>query len=90
VRSALGKDKFATICAACHGADGKGNQTIGAPNLTDAVWLFGSSEATITETIMKGRTSVMPAHKDFLGEAKAHLLAAYVWGLSNPSRPPAR
>jgi cytochrome c oxidase cbb3-type subunit 3 len=85
VRAALGKDKFTTICAACHGADGKGNHAIGAPNLTDAVWLHGSSEAMITETIMKGRTSLMPAHKDFLGEAKVHLLAAYVYGLSNPA-----
>jgi len=84
VRAALGKDKFSTICAACHGADGKGNPALGAPNLTDAIWLHGSAEATIIETIMRGRTSLMPAHKDFLGEAKVHLLAAYVYGLSNP------
>jgi cytochrome c oxidase cbb3-type subunit 3 len=90
VRAALGKDKFTTICAACHGAEGKGNQALGAPNLTDSIWLFGGSEATIVETITKGRTSVMPAHKDFLGQAKAHLLAAYVYGLSNPSPSPAR
>lgn len=81
-RAARGKEKFATICAACHGPDGKGNQAIGAPNLTDKVWLYGSSEDTIFETITKGRTNKMPAHKDFLGEAKVHLLAAYIYGLS--------
>lgn len=84
IRAARGKEKFVTICAACHGADGKGNQQLGAPNLTDQIWLFGSSEASIIETISKGRNSVMPAHKDFLGEAKVHILAAYVYSLSNP------
>jgi cytochrome c oxidase cbb3-type subunit 3 len=84
IRAARGKEKFATICAACHGPDGRGNQQIGAPNLTDQIWLHGSSEASIIETISKGRNSVMPAHKDFLGEAKVHILAAYVYGLSNP------
>lgn len=82
-RAARGKEKFDTICAACHTAAGTGNQLIGAPNLTDKIWLYGGSEATIIETISKGRNSVMPAHKDFLGEAKVHLLAAYVWSLSN-------
>jgi len=84
IRAARGKQKFDTICAACHGADGKGNQQIGAPNLTDQIWLHGSSEASIIETISKGRNSVMPAHKDFLGEARVHILAAYVYSLSNP------
>jgi len=84
IRAARGKEKFVTICAACHGPDGKGNQQIGAPNLTDQIWLHGSSEASIIETISKGRNSVMPAHKDFLGEAKVHILAAYVYSLSNP------
>ncbi len=79
--AARGKDKF-TVCAACHGPDGKGNQTIGAPNLTDNIWLFGGSEKTVMETIIKGRISQMPAHKDLLGEAKVHLLAAYVYSLS--------
>jgi len=81
VLAAKGKEKFA-VCAACHGADGKGNQQIGAPNLTDDVWLFGGSERTVMETITGGRVSQMPAHKDFLGEAKVHLLAAYVYSLS--------
>jgi cytochrome c oxidase cbb3-type subunit III len=79
--AAKGKEKFA-ICAACHGTEGKGNQQIGAPNLTDKIWLFGGSEKTIIETITMGRVSQMPAHKDFLGEAKVHLLAAYVYSLS--------
>ncbi len=77
-----GKDRFAAVCSACHGADGKGNQAMGAPNLTDKVWLYGSKEDALVETITKGRTNRMPAHKDFLGEAKVHLLAAYVYTLS--------
>jgi len=85
VRAARGKENFAANCAACHGPEGKGNQQIGAPNLTDKIWLYDSSEATLIEGISKGRNNVMPAHKDFLGEAKVHVLAAYVWGLSNPN-----
>ncbi|HEY6241083.1 MAG TPA: c-type cytochrome, partial [Burkholderiales bacterium] len=81
--AARGKEKFA-VCAACHGADGKGNPQLGAPNLTDDIWLFGSGEAAIIEAITKGRISVMPPHKEFLGEAKVHILAAYVYSLSNP------
>lgn len=81
--AARGKARFA-LCAGCHGADGKGNMALGAPNLTDAVWLYGSSEATLIETIAKGRSSVMPAHREFLGEARSHVLAAYVFGLSTP------
>ena len=83
-RAERGKAKFQTICAACHGPEGKGNPMIGAPNLTDKVWLYGSSEATIIETITKGRVNKMPAHRDFLGEPRVHLLAAYVYGLSHP------
>lgn len=80
--AAAGRDKFATYCAACHQADGKGTQAMGAPNLTDKVWLYGGSEATIIETITKGRNGHMPAQLDKLGAAKVHLLAAYVYGLS--------
>jgi cytochrome c oxidase cbb3-type subunit 3 len=82
VRAGRGKDIFTTNCAACHGPDGKGNQAIGAPNLTDHTWLYGSSEATVIETITKGRTNQMPTWKNFLGQAKVHLLTAYVYGLS--------
>jgi cytochrome c oxidase cbb3-type subunit III len=81
--AAVGKEKFMQICAACHGADGKGNQAIGAPNLTDNIWLYGGSQATIMKTITDGRNGHMPAHGEFLGEAKVHLLAAYIYSLSN-------
>jgi cytochrome c oxidase cbb3-type subunit 3 len=82
IKSVLGKGKFGA-CMACHGADAKGNQAIGAPNLTDRIWLHGGSRETIMETISKGRNNTMPAWGGFLGEDKVHVLAAYVWGLSN-------
>jgi len=82
IKSVLGKGKFGA-CAACHGADGHGNQMLGAPNLSDRIWLYGGSADTIMETIRKGRNNTMPSFKDFLGEAKVHVLAAYVWSLSN-------
>jgi cytochrome c oxidase cbb3-type subunit 3 len=82
IRVARGRETFANICAACHGAEGKGNPALGAPNLTDKIWLHGSGEARIIETVTSGRTSHMPAHKDLLGEAKIKLLAAYVLSLS--------
>jgi cytochrome c oxidase cbb3-type subunit 3 len=82
--AATGKEKFMQLCVACHGPDGKGNQAMGAPNLTDNIWLYGGSKNTIMETIDKGRSGRMPAHGEFLGEAKVHLLAAYVYSLSHP------
>ena len=82
VKAELGKPKFAA-CAACHGADGKGNPQLGAPNLTDKVWLYGGSLATVVETINKGRSNQMPAFKDLLAPGKVQVLAAYVWSLSN-------
>jgi cytochrome c oxidase cbb3-type subunit 3 len=82
LRAQRGKGKFATVCVACHGADGKGNQQIGAPNLSDDIWLHGGTEAAITDTIMKGRNNQMPAHKGFLDAGKIQLLTAYVYGLS--------
>ena len=81
--AAKGKAKFETVCFACHGQDGKGMQALGAPNLTDKTWLYGSSEAKIVETIVGGRQNQMPAWKEFLGDAKIHLLSAYVLGLSS-------
>jgi cytochrome c oxidase cbb3-type subunit 3 len=84
IRAARGKEKFAQLCAVCHGADGKGNPQLGAPNLTDGVWLHGSGEAAIAETITRGRSNQMPAHKELLTPAKIHLLAAYVYSLSRP------
>ena len=85
-RAARGKETFTAVCAACHGADGKGNQAVGAPNLTDGVWLYGGTEKTIVETITNGRNNQMPAWKDFLGDGKVHLLTAYVYGLSNNAK----
>ncbi len=82
IKVVFGRPKFAGACAACHGADGKGNQALGAPNLTDKIWLHGGSEQSVMETIRKGRVSRMPDFKDFLGEAKVHVVGAYVWGLS--------
>lgn len=82
IKAALGKSKFAA-CAACHGPEGKGNSALGAPNLADKVWLHGGGIDNVMETINKGRNGRMPAHTGILSEAKIHLLAAYVWGLSN-------
>lgn len=82
LRAQLGKSRF-TACAACHGSDGKGNPALGAPNLTDDVWLHGWGEQAIVNTIVNGRTSVMPAQAGKLTEAQIHVLTAYVWGLSN-------
>lgn len=77
-----GKSRF-VVCAACHGTDGKGNPAVGAPDLTDQDWLFGGTRADVTETVTHGRSGVMPAWKDILGEDKVQLVASYVWSLSN-------
>ncbi|RCS58069.1 cytochrome-c oxidase, cbb3-type subunit III [Parvibium lacunae] len=89
IKAGFGKEKFAA-CAACHGADGKGNPALGAPNLSDKTWLYGGSIDTIMETINKGRSNAMPAFKERLGEAKIQVLAAYVWSLSNQESKPAQ
>jgi cytochrome c oxidase cbb3-type subunit 3 len=78
-----GQEVFKLNCIACHGADGKGNLALGAPNLTDKTWLYGSSEVTIIETVTKGRMAMMPAQDKVLSPEKIQLLTAYVWGLSN-------
>jgi cytochrome c oxidase cbb3-type subunit III len=80
---AAGKERFATICAGCHGVDAKGNSALGAPNLTDGTWLHGGDFDAIRATIMNGRDSQMPAHAATLGESKVRLLAAYVLSLSS-------
>jgi cytochrome c oxidase cbb3-type subunit 3 len=77
-----GQQKYEMLCVACHGPDGTGNQALGAPNLTDNVWLYGGSTKSVMESIANGRNGVMPPHREFLGEDKAHLLAAYVYSLS--------
>ena len=87
LRAARGKEKFMTTCVACHGADAKGNRAIGAEDLTQIALLYGADEPALMETISKGRIDVMPAQKDLLGEAKVHILAAYVWSLSNGAAP---
>ena len=69
-------------CAVCHGADGKGIQLFGAPNLTDDIWLYGGSTQQIQFTLRNGRAGKMPAQKEILGEDKVHVLAAYIYSLS--------
>ncbi len=88
LKVASGADLFKSNCAACHGADGKGNIALGAPNLTDKTWLYGGSEAVIVETITKGRMAMMPAQDKVLSPEKIHLLTAYVWGFSNNKQSP--
>ena len=81
--AAAGKSKFDLFCVGCHMPEGTGNVALGAPNLTNNVWLYGGSPRTIKETIAKGRNGVMPAHSEFLGKAKSHILAAYIYSLSH-------
>lgn len=86
-QAAIGKTKFEENCAACHMPDGTGMAAMGAPNLTDKVWLYGGSEAAIIESIAKGRNGMMPGAAQTLGttsnkDAKLHLLTAYVYGLT--------
>ncbi len=83
-KAALGKPMFA-VCAACHGADGKGNQALGAPNLSDSVWLYGGDLATIEQTIRGGRSGVMPPWKDRLAAHDLRAIAAWVYGRSHGS-----
>ncbi|MDO8370621.1 MAG: c-type cytochrome, partial [Polaromonas sp.] len=82
LRSQLGKAKF-TACAACHGMDGKGNQALGAPNLTDDIWLHGWGEQAIVSMVNNGKVNAMPGQAGKLTEAQIHVLSAYVWGMSN-------
>jgi len=90
LRAVNGEPKFKSVCAACHGPEGRGNPQLGAPNLTDDIWLHGGAQGAIIETILKGRSSQMPAHKDLLSAAKIHLVAAYVHSLSQGGAPPGR
>jgi cytochrome c oxidase cbb3-type subunit 3 len=84
IAASAGKSKFA-VCAACHGADGKGNQAIGSANLTDKIWLHGWGEAAIVEMVNHGKTNVMPAQSGRLTPDQIHVLATYVWSLSHQS-----
>lgn len=80
-----GKAKYDMFCVGCHMPGGTGNQALGAPNLTNNIWLYGGSPRAIKETLAKGRNGRMPAHGEFLGSAKVHILAAYVYSLSHQS-----
>ncbi len=82
LQASLGKSKF-TACAACHGMDGKGNQALGSANLTDDIWLHGYGQAAIVAMINSGKVNQMPAQADKLTQAQIHVLASYIWGLSN-------
>jgi len=82
IRSALGQSKFGA-CAACHGADGKGNQALGSANLTDKIWLHGWGEEAIVSMVNAGKINQMPAQEGRLTPSQIHVLTAYVWGFSN-------
>jgi len=82
VEAQKGQARF-VACAACHGPDGKGNPAMGAPDLSNRIWLYGGARQTLVETVTYGRNGVMPAWKEILGEDKVHLLAAYVYSLSH-------
>ena len=73
---------FTSLCSACHMPDGTGNPALGAPNLTDDVWLYGSSAEDVEYTLRNGRNGVMPAQKTLLGDERIRILAAYVRSLS--------
>ena len=85
IAAQAGKGKFAA-CAACHGADGKGNTALGAPNLTDKIWLHGWGEAAIVGIVTNGKTNVMPAQGRLLTPEQVHVLAGYVLSLSQTQR----
>lgn len=82
IRASLGKSKF-SACAACHGVTGKGNPALGAPNLSDEIWLHGWGKEFIIGMINNGKNGLMPAQKERLTPEQIRLLTAYVWGMSN-------
>jgi cytochrome c oxidase cbb3-type subunit 3 len=89
LKAGFGKAKFG-VCASCHGIDGKGNQTLGAPNLTDKTWLHGWGEGAIVAMVQNGKINQMPAQKDRLTPSQIHALTAYVWSLSHHQDAPAK
>ncbi len=82
-KALAGEKKFEVFCVACHMKGGTGNKAIGAPDLSNNIWLYGGSPRTIKKSIANGRSGRMPAHDVFLGEAKVHILAAYIYSLSH-------
>jgi len=85
IKAAFRKSKF-VACAACHGMDGKGNTALGAPNLTDDVWLHGWGVDHVATMVNKGKLNVMPAQSAKLTGDQIHVLTAYVWSLSNAGK----
>ncbi|MFN3616854.1 MAG: cytochrome-c oxidase, cbb3-type subunit III [Aquabacterium sp.] len=83
VLAAQGRAKFNAACAACHGAEGKGNQALGSANLSDKIWLHGWGEEAIVRAINNGITNKMPAQSPRLSDEQIRVVASYVWGLSN-------
>ena len=83
--AAAGKAKFDMVCTACHGADGTGNPLLGAPNLTDDVWLYGSDFDILRKAVLEGHNGAMPAHEPIIGEMRSRLVAAWVWAQSHES-----
>jgi cytochrome c oxidase cbb3-type subunit III len=81
-RVEAGRLLFTMSCSACHGPNGEGNQLLGAPRLANEIWLHGSGRSVILDVITNGRTSMMPAQEPILGADRVHVLAAYVYGLS--------
>ena len=86
--SQAGEARFQMICAACHGIDGTGMQALGAPNLTDDVWIYGGTAEAIRRAVVNGLQNQMPAHLELLGEQRVRVLAAHVLNLA-PSPPAA-
>ena len=82
IKVVAGKREYMNNCAACHGPEGKGSKEIGAPNLTDGVWLYSSSENSIVQTILNGRNNRMPAQEHVLSPDQIRMLTAYVWGMT--------
>ncbi len=86
-QAAAGEALYLSSCAACHGVDGVGNQALGAPNLTDDIWLYDNPSLSLFEdikiTLEQGRAGNMPAWNDILGEEKVHIISAYVYSLTN-------
>jgi cytochrome c oxidase cbb3-type subunit III len=80
--AAAGKPRFQMLCAACHGADGTGNSALGAPDLTNGVWLYGGDFNSIRQSIVNGRSGQMPAHEPLIGARRGRLAAAWVYSLN--------